>query len=162
MDGIIYRGQQALVPPGLQSRMLTKIHTSHMGAESNIRLCRDIVFWPGMRTAIKDMCSSCSKCAAYGQQQAREPMLSAPIPEYPWQFVSQDIFYYGESHYLVTVDHYSDFIEVDRLENTLSLTIVAKSKAVFCRHGIPEVVLTDNGPQFVSSDYVVFCTKIWN
>jgi len=35
-----------------------------------------------------------------------------------------------ESHtYLVTIDHYSDFIEVDEVENTMSSTTVAKTEA---------------------------------
>ena len=139
--------------------MLAKIHSSHMGADSNYRLCRDIVFWPGMRSAIKDTCSSCGKCAAYGQEQPRESMLSTPIPEYPWQFVSQDLFKFERSNFLITVDHYSDYIEVDLLENTLSSTVIAKSKATFCRYGIPEVNLTDNGPQFTSMEYAVFCKE---
>ena len=131
-DGVVYRGLQVVVPPSQQSSMLAKIHSSHMGADSNYRLCRDIVFWRGMRSAVKDTCSSCGKCAAYGQEQPRESMLSTPIPEYPWQFVSQDLFKFERSNFLITVDHYSDYIEVDLLENTLSSTVIAKSKATFC------------------------------
>ena len=97
-----------------------------------------------VRLAIKDTCSSCGKCAAYGQEQPRESMLSTPIPEYPWQFVSQDLFKFERSNFLITVDHYSDYIEVDLLENTLSSTVIAKSKATLCRYGIAEVNLTDN------------------
>ena len=41
----------------------------------------------------------------------------------------------------------------------MSSTVIAKSKAIFCRYGIPEVNFTDNGPQFTSMEYAVLCKK---
>ena len=49
-------------------------------------------------------------------------MKSQPFSEYPWQFVSQDLCALESNTYLVTTDHYSDFIEVDVLENTWDLS----------------------------------------
>ena len=40
----------------MHSTMLGKIHANHFGAESNIRMAREVLFWPGMRKAISDMC----------------------------------------------------------------------------------------------------------
>lgn len=36
-NGIIYKGQQILIPQSMQADMLAKIHINHLGAESNIR-----------------------------------------------------------------------------------------------------------------------------
>ena len=58
---------------------------------------------------------------------------------------------------MVTVDHYSDFIELDELDNTLSSTFRKCSKSIFSRHGIPEVLISDNGPQFISTEFAAFC-----
>ena len=156
-NGIIYKGVQAVIPLSMQREMLKKIHSSHMGAASNLRMCRDIVFWPGFQAAIKDVCQSCGQCAQYNVENQKEPMKSLPIPEYPWQWVSQDLFKFSGDDYLVTVDHFSDFIEVDLLENTLSATVITKTKAHFARHGMPENLLSDNGPQFISADFEEFC-----
>ena len=65
-NGIIYKGTQVLVPQSMHSDMLKKIHANHLGAESNIRMAREVLFWPGMRKAIQDMCSACQTCAQYG------------------------------------------------------------------------------------------------
>ena len=157
-NGIVYRGLQAVVPAALHNAMLKKVHTSHLSADSNIRMCKDVIFWPGMQAAVRDMCDNCGQCAQFSPENPREPMQSQPVPEYPWQFVSQDLCQFEDAHYLVTVDHFSDFIELDELDNTLSTTVIDKSKAHFSRHGIPEVLLTDNGPQFVSVDFASFCT----
>ena len=149
-DDVIFKGLQVLIPSSLQSVMLQRVHIAHLGAASNIRMCRDILFWPGMKAQIEDMSQACSKCAQYRPQNPKELMSSQPIPEYPWQFISQDLCSFESGNYLVTVDHYSDFIEVDELDNTLAATVVAKTEAHVARHGIPEVILTDNGPQFLS------------
>jgi len=39
----------------------------------------------------------------------------------------------------------------------LSATIVAKAEVHFARHGVPETILTDNGPQFIASDFERLC-----
>lgn len=106
-NGIIYKGQQVLVPQNMQSTMLRKIHANHFGAESNIRMAREVLFWTGMRQAISDMCDTCTVCAQYGKTLTKEPMKSLPIPMQPWQIVSQDICTHEKKDYLTTVCHFS-------------------------------------------------------
>lgn len=120
-NGIIYKGQQVLVPQPMYSTMLGKIHANRFGAELNIRMACEVLFWPGMRKAISDMCDTCSVCAQYSRTLTKEPMKLLPIPTQPWQIVSQDIFSHEQTDYLVTVCHFSEWIEVDELQDTLSL-----------------------------------------
>ena len=155
-DGIIYKGCQVLVPQKLIPYMLKRIHSNHMGAESNIRMAREVMYWPGMRAAIHDMCSACSVCAQYSVTLPKEPMRSLPIPASPWQLISQDIFSLDDKSYLITVCHYSDWTEVDELPDTLASTVIQKTKAHFARYGIPSQCHTDNGPQFISKEYQTF------
>ena len=112
-----------------------------------------------MKSDIQETCHSCGKCAQFQVQNAKEPMKSQPVPEYLWQFVSQDLCVFESSNCLVTTDHYSDFIEVDKLENTLSATAATKTEAHFARYGVPEMILTDNGPQFIASDFKRLCQR---
>jgi hypothetical protein len=76
-----------------------------------------------------------------------------------------------DKDYLVTVDHYSNFWETDYVENTLSSTIINKLRSHFSRHGIPDIVFSDNGPQFdsffllflfVSTTVDMFHISVWN
>ena len=62
-NGIIYKGMQVIVPQSMHKEMLRKIHANHFGAESNIRMAREVLFWPGMRKSIQDMCDACGTCA---------------------------------------------------------------------------------------------------
>ena len=61
--------------------------------------------------------------------------------------------------YLVLVDHYSDYIELEPLRNTWGVTVIRAIKRNFARHGIPDECVTDNGPQFVSHEYASFARE---
>ena len=49
------------------------------------------------------------------------------------------------------VDYYSRFIEIAKLSSTSSSMVITHLKSIFARHGIPEVVVSDNGPQLSCS-----------
>jgi transposase InsO family protein len=61
--------------------------------------------------------------------------------------------------YLVTVDHYSDFIEIDWLRNTSTTAVVNAMKKNFAKVGIPRTCVSDNGPQFDSHEYKQFASE---
>ena len=158
-NGIIYKGPQVMIPTAMQQEMLIKIHVNHLGAESNIRMAREVLYWQGMRAAIKDMCDSCQMCAQYGASAKKEPMKSLPIPTLPWQLISQDILVHEGKSYLTTVCHFSDWIELDELADTLATTVISKTKAHFARFGVPKICHTDNGPQYISKEFKDFASE---
>ena len=86
-------------------------------------------------------------------------MKSHEIPNRPWSKVSADIFQLAGSNYLVMVDHYSDFFELDSLRNTTASMVIRTMKRNFARHGIPDECITDNGPQFDSHEYSSFARE---
>lgn len=112
-----------------------------------------------MRKVISNMCDSCSVCTQYSRTLTKEPMKSLPIPRQSWQIGSQDIFTHEQKDYLVTVCHFSDWIEVNELQDTLSATVINKTKAHFARFGIPQICHTDSGSQFASKEYENFATQ---
>ena len=139
--------------------MLLKIHANHFDPESKIRMAREVLFWPGMRQAIFDMCNNCSTWAQYGSASTKEPMRSLPTPTLSLQIISQDIFIHRQKAYLVTVCHFSDWIEVDELDDTLATTVINKTNAHFAKFGIPRICHTVIGPQFASKDYMDFASQ---
>ena len=84
------------------------------------------------------------------------------VPRYATEGMGEggvDLFSHNNKDYLVTTDYKSNFWEIDHLPNTSSKTVIHKLKAHFARHGIPDTVVSDNGPQFSSSDFTHFSTK---
>ena len=87
-------------------------------------------------------------------------MKSHTIPDRLWSKISADLFQLDGNNYLVMVDHYSDYIELDSLNtNTSANTVIRAMKRQFARHGIPDELLTDNGPQFESHEYSRFARE---
>lgn len=62
---------------------------------------------------------------------------------------------------MVTVDCYSKFFELDCLPDTSSSTVISKLKHNFARHGIPDMVISDNGTQYTLAEFNKFARK-WN
>ena len=58
--------------------------------------------------------------------------------------------------YLLAVDYYSRYIEVAHLSQATANEVVNHTKSIFARHGIPETVISDNGPQYTSEHYSEF------
>ena len=140
-DGLIFKGNRMIIPKQLQKQMLRKIHSSHQGPEACIRRAKDVLFWPGMSTEIRQLVGQCSICNEYLQQQAKEPLMTY-IPSYPWQMVGQDLFTLDNHNYLITVDYFSDYWELDTLSDITSETVVKITKSQFARFGIPETQRT--------------------
>ena len=46
--------------------------------------------------------------------------------------------------------------EISRLNRTTTAEVVSHLKSIFARHGVPEVLVTDNGPQYSSKDFKEF------
>ncbi|XP_021369721.1 uncharacterized protein K02A2.6-like [Mizuhopecten yessoensis] len=58
--------------------------------------------------------------------------------------------------YWPVCDYYSRYFEVGKLENIRSATVINQLKSFFARHGIPEEVRSDNGPQYSSKEFRKF------
>jgi len=82
--------------------------------------------------------------------------MTTSLPDYPWQRIATDLFELRGVHYLLIVDYFSCYPEVLRLTTTTSAAVITAMKAVFARHGIPEVVRSDNGTQYSSHEFAVF------
>ena len=62
---------------------------------------------------------------------------------------------------LVVSDICSNFIEVDSLRSENSKVVIRSLMAMFSRYGVPDSIVTDNGPCFASSEFATF-VKQWN
>ena len=123
---------------------------------SCLRKAKDIVFWPEMNSEIKALVERCSICAEFQANNASQPMQSHQIPDRPWSKVATDLFTVSGNNYITIVDYFSDFVEVSELEDTTSHSVIQVLKEQFSRHGIPDTVLSNNGPQFSSQEFHEF------
>ena len=105
--------------------------------------------------------STCEACREFEWPQVKETTMSPKTPNRPWQRVAADLFELERKTYLVTSDYYSDFFELDHFRSPSSVCVIRKLKAHFARQGIPEQLVTDNGSQFTSRDFLNYA-KDWD
>ena len=91
-------------------------------------------------------------------KQQRETMISHKIPNRPWAKVGTDLFCFDNKDYLITVDYYLNFWEIENLSDTKSTTVIKKLKAHFARQGIPDII-SDNGPRYSSQEFQRFSER---
>ena len=143
----------------MQPEMLKLIHSSHLGMEKCKRRARDVLYWPGMSSQIENIISCCPTCATYQRNNSKEPLLPHSVPDRPWAKVGADIFEIQRKKFLVLVDYYSGYVEVDELTSTTANHVINLCKSQFSRHGIPDVLITDNGPQFFCHSFQCFAQQ---
>ena len=86
-------------------------------------------------------------------------MIITECLEYSWQRVVADLFQLKTATYLAVVDYFSRYVEVAKLGTTTSSQVIQTLKCIFSRHGIPEVFVSDNGPQFSSQEMRKFAEE---
>ena len=160
-DGIILRGDRVIIPHKMRQEMKEKVHAGHSGINSCLRRARELVFWPRMSAEIRHFIESCDVCTSYSAKQPAETLRMHEVPDRPWEKVGTDIFTIQGRNYLITVDYFSHFFELDYLPETTAETVVTKLKHHFARHGIPDTVVSDNGPQFSSQQFRLF-SRSWS
>ena len=118
------------------------------------------MYWPAMSSEVKDFIVKCDICRSVDNKQQKETLISHDVPDRPWAKVGVDLFTFNQTNYLIIVDYFSGFWEIDPLENTTASHIIRNMKMQFARHGIPDVCVSDNGPQFAAHEYKKF-SKQW-
>ena len=158
-DGIVLRGERVVIPTSMHHEMKMKVHAGHTGINSCLRHARELIYWPGISAEIRQYVETCDVCASYASKQPEEPLHLHDVPSRPWQKVGTDIFTISGRNYLVTVDYFSQFFEVDYLQEITSADVITKLKHHFARHGIPDTVISDNGSQYSSSEFSRFAER---
>ena len=158
-EEIIMKSERIIVPTALREEMINRIHSGHMGIEKCKSRARDVLFWPNMNKDIEVKVANCKVCQEHQLANARELMIPRETPELPWQSFATDLFSLENMDFVLVVDYYSRYFEIERLRNTKTSTVIKKIKAIFARHGVPQEVISDNGPQYSTEEFSHFSEK---
>ena len=158
-DNLVLKQNRIIIPKSLQREMLHRLHETHQGVVKTKQLAKEYMHWPGMAQQIEDKINRCDLCQQFRNAQHNEPMISHKIPNTPYDKLGVDLFEINNKHFILVIDYYSKFPEITELNQTSSKHIIKALKEIFCRHGIPSTVVSDNGPQFASTEYRQFAKE---
>ncbi|XP_033750517.1 uncharacterized protein K02A2.6-like [Pecten maximus] len=158
-NGLIFKSDRVVIPQSERFPLIETAHQSHIGLQGCLRRLRECLYWPNMNKDVTEYIARCEVCNTFNNNQCKETLQSHEIPLRPWERVACDIFEFNQKSYLSTVDYYSDYFEIDGLHNKTEKEIIQKLKLNFARHGIPDVLVSDNGPPFSSTEFKDFVQK---
>ncbi|XP_031328049.1 uncharacterized protein K02A2.6-like [Photinus pyralis] len=153
-------GTRVVIPPKIRERVLGILHGAHIGMVRMKSLARSYVWWPSMDQAIENAVRHCEEC----QQQQKLPARASIHPwewsEVPWSRVHIDHAgpFCGQQ-FLIIVDAFSKWLEVRRVPSTASEHTIQCLREIFATHGIPEVIISDNGTSFTSEAFQLWTRR---
>ena len=120
-------------------------------------LARSYLWWPGLDKDIESMAKSCKSCQSIKHAPPPAPLQPWIWPAKPWQRIHIDFAgpFMGRS-FLVVIDAHSKWPEVFEMTNTSTAKTIAVLRHLFAAYGLPEQVVSDNGPQFTSEEFEAF------
>jgi len=179
-DGLLLRYSKLYVTDGevtpgmpLRTAIIREAHdqplSGHPGRSKLRQLLQARYYWPNQGKDIDQYCANCHTCRRAHVPRDKKPGLlhPLPVPERPWQHITVDFKHCPESK----AGHNMIALFVDRLGKrpiTIPVrdTITAKQLVpLFLLHvvrhvGIPDTIVSDRGPQFVSDFWHEFCTRV--
>ena len=154
--GLILKGSQIVIPASMRRDMLDRLHEGHLGMEKCKRRARQCIYWPNMNNQIEQKIRQCGEGSKLLPSKPAEPLLPHVCPAKPWQKVGSDLFHWAGKMYVIIVDYFSLWPEVYLLRKPDSTNVIHAIKEAFSQHGIPQELVSDNGPQYTSREFRLF------
>ncbi|KAL3213425.1 hypothetical protein MRX96_051690 [Rhipicephalus microplus] len=95
-------------------------------------------------------------------RETRPEMPRAPVHPWeasrnPWSRLHMDFAgpFQGQT-FLIVVDSYSKWLEVIPTSSMTSQTVISALQKLFATHGLPDIIVSDNGAQFKSTEFREF------
>ncbi len=157
--GCILWGVRVVIPEKFRERLLNQIHEEHPGICKMKSLARCYLWWPTLDKEIEAKVKSCGICAAVRNMPPTAPLHTWEWPTRIWQRLHIDFAQKGNHTFLVVIDSHSKWLEVFNLNSTTAEKTCEILRTLFASYGLPEEIVTDNGPQFISSAFKSFLKR---
>ena len=160
-DDLIVCGPRLVIPAKMRRETLMNLHESHQGSVPTKQRARLTMYWPGIDNDIDNVITACRKCQDMLPSNNKEPLIPKPKPERPFQEIAADLCSYAAQDYLILVDCYSDWLDIIPMGHDTTAHHLTKAlRQLFCRTGVPDIIWSDEGPQFTSKSFQDFA-KEW-
>ena len=151
-------GIRVVVPNKFHSDILQMLHEGHPGMTKMKSLARLHVWWLGIDEQIEQFVKTCEACSQNALDPVKVPLHQWELPAQPWQRIHVDFAGpFKNKMWLLVIDALSKWPEIHCMETTTAEATISHLRQIFATHGLPRQIVSDNGPQFVSSPFQKFC-----
>ena len=154
---LAYNDSRIIVPAAARPAALQQAHAAHTGIDRCLKRARKSFYWPGMKNEVTQMINDCEPCQIYRDSQPEEEIKPFPPTTEPMQLVGTDLFSYAGHQHCLMADAFTGMIFVKRLKRETSSAIIHVLDSWFRLLGLPQVILSDNGPCYGSDTFREYC-----
>lgn len=149
-DEVILRDHKIVLPPSLQNKSIELAHKGHLGITKTKQLLRTKVWFPNLDALTETYIKFCIPCQAVTKQQHRDPIVSSPLPDYPFQCIDVDFAgpFKQNKYIFIVVDEFSRYPIIEIVNSTSFTNLKPILQNVFATWGFPKSFKSDNGPPF--------------
>ena len=159
-DDLVVYGCRLLIPSAMRPQVLHELHSSHQGAVRTKQRAKLAVYWPGINNDIDNIILTCKQCQDSLPSLPKEPLITKPRPSRPFQEIAVDFCSYAGHDFLIIVDCHTDWPDIIHMgHNTTTPRLITALLNAFCRTGAPDIVWSDQGPQFTSKLFQEFSNE---
>ena len=150
-DGLVLCGEALIIPPSEKEKVLVTLHQPHQGITKIQLLAHGCVFWPGISKAIEEAFQQCEACMRF------QALNTTHINTYTFMSLADlsirhlHTRWYGLPHPRSIQGHPGNNLPAGQSN---SAKVIHIWEEWFCDHGTPEVLHSDNGPQYASAAFV--------
>ena len=155
-QGCLLWGTRTIIPNSLRIRLLRELHEEHQCIVAMKAIARRYMWWPRRNDDIEAQAQSCQICQTVQTSPPVAPLYPWTWPKRVWQSLHINFAEKDGNNLLVVIDSHSKWLEVKHTTSTTSQRTTAVLRDLFSSYGLPEEVVSDNGPQFVSHDFTNF------
>nr|CAD2163108.1 unnamed protein product [Meloidogyne enterolobii] len=157
-----------LIPRGLKNTIIKEFHedplqSAHLGLQRTLEKIKRTMYWKGMTKDITEklrICEVCQRRKVVGKHLSREEIYPIEPASRRFDRINIDLLgpiqksLRGHQYIFVAVDSFSKWAMAVPIRNQTASTIAdIFLKEIVCRFGIPSLIITDQGTQFMSSTF---------
>ena len=161
LNGCVLWGSRLIVPPQGRQAILKELHETHPGVSQMKALARSYVWWPKIDQDIENVVKQCSTCQENRSSPTVAPLHPWQWPSQPWSRVHLDFAgpYMGHM-FLVISDAHSKWLDAYLMNSITSSRTIDVLRSVFATHGLPQIIVTDNGSSLRVRSFEISCPRM--
>lgn len=126
----------------------------HLGVDIVFNKVKELYYWPQIYETIKNYIHSCDSCQRRGRKRNIEPLQPIPVGG-PFHRIGIDFVgplpqtVNNNKYLIVATDYFTKWPEAKAVPAaTAKETAEFIYEDIICRHGCPQIILSDRGPHF--------------
>ena len=152
INGLVIWGQHVIIPQKWRQMVKNELHEGNFGSQHMKALAQSYMWLPNMDAELEATAAVYNACTLHARDPPKTAVHPWPWPTHPW--VRLHIDYDGPVDgvmLLVLTDVHSKWLETVPVQHATAKATTSALRHIFASHGLPEVILSDNGSAVHSS-----------